>query len=135
LQKIRRRAESAGLTNIRLMHSDTAYTLEYLLPRDSIQRFYLYFPDPWPKRKHHRRRMVQPEFMNLVHRTLMPHGDFHIATDHEDYFRHIQAVVKDDPRFERIEAFEPPDEERTDFEVLFTGKGLKVYRYSCRKRG
>jgi tRNA (guanine-N7-)-methyltransferase len=133
LQKIRTRAETAGLTNIRLLHTDTAYTLEYLLPRLSVRTFYLYFPDPWPKRKHHRRRIVQPDLMELIHRALQPHGEFHIATDHEDYFRHIDAIVRIDPRFERIVPFEPPAQEKTDFEVLFTGKGLKVHRYSMRK--
>jgi tRNA (guanine-N7-)-methyltransferase len=133
LQKIRRRAESAGLTNIRLLHADTAYTLEYLLPRESVSRFYLYFPDPWPKRKHHRRRIVQPAFMALVHRTLQRDGEFHIATDHEDYFRHIHKIVSVDPRFTRIEPFEPSDDEKTDFEVLFTANGMKTYRYSCAK--
>ncbi len=134
LQKIRRRAEAAARPNIRLLHADTAYTLEYLLPRESVRRFYLYFPDPWPKRKHHRRRIVQPSFMALVHRTLEDRGEFHIATDHEDYFRHIHAVVQPDSRFERIDPFEPAEQEKTDFEILFTGKGLKVYRYSCRKK-
>ncbi len=134
LQKIRKRAESASRTNIRLLHADTAYTLEYLLPRESVSRFYLYFPDPWPKRKHHRRRIVQPAFLNLVHRTLQRHGAFHIATDHEDYFQHIHKLVSVDARFTRIEPFEPPAGEKTDFEVLFTAKGMKTYRYSCRKQ-
>lgn len=135
LQKIRKRAESAGRANIRLLHADTAYTLEYLLPRESVSRFYLYFPDPWPKRKHHRRRIVQPAFLTLVHRTLQRHGEFHIATDHEDYFQHIHKLVSVDPRFTRIEPFEPPAGEKTDFEVLFTAKGMKTYRYSCRRAG
>jgi tRNA (guanine-N7-)-methyltransferase len=133
LQKIRKRAEAAGRTNIRLLHSDTAYTLEYLLPRESVNRFYLFFPDPWPKRKHHRRRIVQPDFMTLICRTLERHGEFHLATDHEDYFQHIRKIVHGDPRFERIDPFTPPEAEKTDFEVLFTGKGMSTYRYSCRR--
>lgn len=133
LQKIRKRAEAAGIGNIRLMHTDSVYTLDYLLPRESVSRFYLYFPDPWPKRKHHRRRVVQPEFLTLAHRALHKKGELHIATDHEGYFQHIESVVKGDPRFDVIPPFEPPAEEKTDFEVLFTGKGMKVHRYSCRR--
>lgn len=134
LQKVRTRAERAGLANIRLLHTDTAYALEYLLPRDSIRTFFLFFPDPWPKRKHHRRRIVQPEFLTLIHRTLERGGILHIATDHESYFEHIHRIVHDDPRFTRADPFEPPADEKTDFEVLFTAKGMKVYRYSLMKK-
>ncbi len=134
LQKVRTRAERAGLTHIRLLHTDTNYALEYLLPRNSVRAFYLFFPDPWPKRKHHRRRIVQPEFLTLIHRALQPGGAIHIATDHESYFTHIHSVVHDDPRFTRVDPFEPPAEEKTDFEVLFTAKGFRVYRYSCAKK-
>jgi tRNA (guanine-N7-)-methyltransferase len=134
LQKVRTRAERAGLTNIRLLHTNTDYALEYLIPRDSIRAFYLFFPDPWPKRKHHHHRLVQPDFLTLIHRTLQRGGALHIATDHESYFTHIQSVVQADARFVRIEPFVPPAEEKTDFEVLFTGKGMLVYRCSCMRK-
>ncbi len=134
LQKIRSRAERAALTHIRLLHTDTDYALEYLLPRDSVRTFYLFFPDPWPKRKHHRRRLVQPDFLTRVHRALKPGGDIHIATDHADYFQHIRQVVLADSRFASVAPFEPPEAEKTDFERIFTAKGLPVFRYSCRKR-
>ena len=133
LQKIRARAERSGLDQLRLLHTDTDYALEYLLPRESVRTFYLFFPDPWPKRKHHRRRLVQPGFMTLIHRTLEPGGVIHIATDHADYFQHIQRVVLADSRFSSVSPFEPPESEKTDFERLFTAKGAPVFRYSCRK--
>lgn len=134
LVKIRSRAEQANLSNLRLLHTETAYALEYLLPPGSVRTFFLFFPDPWPKRKHHRRRLVQAEFFTLIHRALEPGGTLHVATDHAAYFNQIQQAAQADPRFLRASPFVPEATEKTEFETLFSAQGLPIHRYSCQKQ-
>jgi tRNA (guanine-N7-)-methyltransferase len=89
-------------------------------------------PDPWPKRRHHRRRIVTATFLKLIHRALKPHGMLRIATDHPDYFGQIQKVVAAEPG-----AFAGVDEHldlpETRFEQRFRAAGRPIYRLSLRK--
>lgn len=134
LLKIRNKAGREGFTNARLLHAETAYALEYLLPPASVSACYLFFPDPWPKRRHHRRRLVNARFAGLLAAVLCPGGEFHAATDHRDYFEHIVRVLGADPRFEPAPPYVPTPEERTDFELHFVRLGLPVHRASFRLR-
>jgi tRNA (guanine-N7-)-methyltransferase len=81
------------IDNIRVLQMETSYAVRYLLPSESVETFYLLFPDPWPKRRHHRRRIFSPEFLDSIHRALEPGGVLHIATDHLDYFQHMKHVA------------------------------------------
>lgn len=85
--------ERLGLTNIRLACHDAIELLRGRLPAGSLHGVQLFFPDPWHKKRHHKRRIVQPEFVALVARVLEPGGYLHIATDWPDYAGHIQAVL------------------------------------------
>jgi len=134
LQKIRRKAERLGLSNVRLLHAETAYALRYLFSPSSVSACYLFFPDPWPKRKHHRRRIVTPAFMDILARILQADAPLHVATDHDDYFAWVTRIIAADSRFEPSPPFVPTEEEKTDFEVLFTAQGRPVFRVSCRRR-
>ncbi len=133
LVKIRDRALQRGILNIRLLHVESRYALEYLFPPRSLSALYLFFPDPWPKRRHHRRRLVQPSLLPLVHRVLEPGGLWHIATDNADYFDFIRRTLQNDARFLPVEPFIPSEQERTDFEQIFASKGIPVYRWSVRQ--
>jgi len=73
--------------------------VRYLLPAESVERFYLLFPDPWPKRRHHRRRIVTPDFLSSIHAALQRGGSIYIATDDVDYFEIIKEVAESDRRF------------------------------------
>ena len=83
----------AGLTNVRLLCTDAADCVQRRLAERSLWRMHIYFPDPWPKRRHHRRRLIQPPFVAAARRCLAIGGQLIIVTDHLDYYRQIQAVL------------------------------------------
>ena len=120
-------AREAGVTNLRLIAEDAIEALESRIPRHSISRINLYFPDPWPKKRHHKRRIVQPAFLDLCADCLEPQGSLHIATDWANYAEHIDAVFAESPRFTCVERREhdgdrPLDRPGTKFER----RGLKL---------
>ncbi len=82
-----RKAERAGVTNVRLLRVESAYVVRHLLPPGTVSRFYVLFPDPWPKRRHWPRRLIQPEFLDAAAMALTPGGELCIKTDDADYFR------------------------------------------------
>ena len=85
--------EASGITNIRVMCHDAVEILKHQIPEHSIDRLQLFFPDPWHKKKHHKRRIVQPEFVKLVAHKLKKGGVFHLATDWENYAEHMLEVM------------------------------------------
>jgi tRNA (guanine-N7-)-methyltransferase len=91
--------ESAALGNIRLISHDAVEVLERQLADASLDEVLLYFPDPWPKKRHHKRRIVQPAFAELVARKLKPGGVFRLATDWAPYAEHMLEVLQQDPSF------------------------------------
>ncbi|MEW8507444.1 MAG: tRNA (guanosine(46)-N7)-methyltransferase TrmB [Candidatus Thiodiazotropha sp.] len=78
--------------NVRILQSDAMELLRHHLPEASLQRVLLYFPDPWHKRRHHKRRIVRPEFTELIHRALKPGGVIHMATDWEAYAAQMMTL-------------------------------------------
>ncbi len=89
-------------SNVRILRTDAMELLRHHLPASSLSRVLLYFPDPWHKRKHHKRRIVQTEFADLVQRVLIPGGVLHMATDWEDYARQMMAILSAHPGFENL---------------------------------
>ena len=134
VEKVERKARKAGLSNVRLLHADACYAVSYLLPPASVAVYYLFFPDPWPKRRHHRRRLFDPVFLDALDRTLVPEGRLHVATDFPDYYEAIRNTLARDARFDAVPPFTPCGEEQTDFERLFLGQGKTIGRASFRKR-
>jgi tRNA (guanine-N7-)-methyltransferase len=90
--------EELGLTNVRIDRRDAMEVLE-LLPAQSLGRVSLFFPDPWPKKRHQKRRLVQAPFVEKLRRVLEPGGHFHAATDWDDYARQICGVMEADDGF------------------------------------
>ena len=138
IEKLAGRVETAcrkgarrGLRNLRVLRIETSYAIQYLLPPASTEAVHLLFPDPWPKRKHKRRRIVTPDFLALIHRLLVPEGRFHLATDQEAYFAAIRDVISSAPFVEESAAGQefPP----TTFEKRFVAQGLPIYRLELRK--
>ena len=119
IRKIARKAARAGADNVRLLRMDAYYTATYLIPAASIGAYHIYFPDPWPKARHHRHRLFNEPFMDALARTLRPGGVVLMATDHLPYFDEIADIVRDDRRFAPAPVALPAEEERTDFELLF----------------
>jgi tRNA (guanine-N7-)-methyltransferase len=85
--------ERANLDNVRVLRQDAMDILRRGLPACCLEGVYLLFPDPWPKKRHHKRRIVQPEFITLLARVIRPGGFLHMATDWEDYARHMLATL------------------------------------------
>jgi len=123
--------KAAGLSNVRLLQMESSYAVRYLLPAESVETFYLLFPDPWPKRRHHRRRIVTPDFLNSVHAALEKNGVISIATDQIDYFRKIKEIAGSSPGFAiaKVDAELPP----SAFELVFCQKGAPIHWLALRK--
>jgi tRNA (guanine-N7-)-methyltransferase len=85
--------------NVRILQCDALALLRHYLPAGSLTGVLLYFPDPWPKRRHHKRRIVRPEFAELVHRALQPGGILHMATDWEQYAQYMMHILSAHPGF------------------------------------
>lgn len=92
--------EKLGLDNVRLIRHDAVEVLRQQIPDASLQGVNLFFPDPWPKKRHHKRRIIQPEFAQLLAAKLAPGGLFHVATDWAPYGEHIDAVMTAERKFE-----------------------------------
>lgn len=92
-------AETAGLQNLLLFEHDAVEVLKHCIPDQSLSRLQLYFPDPWHKKRHHKRRIVQAEFAQLVREKLTIGGVFHMATDWENYAQHMLLVLNEAPGF------------------------------------
>ncbi len=83
------------LANLKLFCDDVNDVLTKVIPDHSLDTIQIFFPDPWPKKRHHKRRLIQPNFVTLLHKKLKPNGTLHIATDWENYAEHIQKVVNE----------------------------------------
>jgi tRNA (guanine-N7-)-methyltransferase len=86
--------ERQGIDNLRVLRRDATELLHQALPAASLDGVYLFFPDPWPKQRHHKRRIVQPPFLADLARVLRPGGSLHMATDWEDYAQHMLTLLE-----------------------------------------
>jgi len=84
-----------GCLNARTVRAEASFFLQEFIPPESISVLHIYFPDPWPKKRHHKRRLIQKPFLELVERILVPSGRLQIVTDHQEYFEQIEPVVKE----------------------------------------
>lgn len=132
IRKVDNKARRLGLTNIRLMRMEAFYAVTYLIPPAAVSSYYILFPDPWPKKRHHDHRLFNERFVDAVHRTLVPNGQIHFSTDHLSYYEEVKAILARDKRFGEIPAFEPPEDERTDFELYYI-RHVTIGRCSFRK--
>lgn len=92
--------EKEKLSNLRVIRHDALEVLEHMIADGTLAAIHLFFPDPWPKKRHHKRRLVQPAFAALAARKLAPGGVLHAATDWPDYAEHMNAVLSKEPRLE-----------------------------------
>ena len=125
-----RKGKQRGLRNLRILRVESSYAIQYLLPPASVSAVHLLFPDPWPKKRHHRRRIVTPEFLTTVHRLLFEGGRLRVATDRQDYYAAIRALVAPDQFVEDTVA--PEVFPLTKFEKRFLAQGAPIYRLELR---
>jgi tRNA (guanine-N7-)-methyltransferase len=129
-KKIRRHA----LTNVKLARVEASAGIELMLEPESVSTFYILFPDPWPKKRHYRRRLINTAFMDLLHSKLCSGGVIHYASDHQNYAAYVQEIFAADKRFEAIDPFIPTEAERTDFEIIFAAQEKPTSRLSVKKK-
>lgn len=131
--------EARQISNVRVMCHDAVEVLNGALAPCSLQGVRLFFPDPWPKKKHHKRRIVQPRFLELLQRALAPGGRFHFATDWQDYAEQVLTLVDADARFDNTAGagrFTPRPKNRpvTKFECRGQAKGHQTWDLIYRRR-
>lgn len=135
LRKVDKKIRRDQLANVRLLRIEALYAVHHLLPARSVSTVYVFFPDPWPKRRHHPRRLFSPLFLDALDRAMVPGGCIHIATDHSGYFEAIVRLFNGDKRFGEAPAFEPNEEERTEFEAIFLAQSALIGRACYSKVG
>ncbi len=114
-----------ALTNVRVVRHDAVEVLREMVPPGSLAGMHVFFPDPWPKKRHHKRRLVQPAFAALAASRLVPGGYLHVATDWEEYAGHVLEVLCATPGLANTAAaFAPRPESRP--ETKFERRGLKL---------
>ena len=113
--------------NARVLRLEALYTFHYLLPAHHARKVYVFFPDPWPKKKHHSHRLFGPLFLNALWKRLEIGGRLEFATDHREYFETVRACFAGDSRFEEVAPMDRPPEVWTEFETMFREQGLPIY--------
>ncbi len=134
VRKVCKKITRRRLDNARVLRLDSRYVVEWLLPAGSVSRLHLLCPDPWPKLRHHRRRLLQVEFFEAIRRTLLPGGEFLFMTDHQEYFHWAAGKLAEFGKFEHLswteDLFFYP---KTDFQIQWENEGKSMFRLRCRK--
>lgn len=132
IRKLDRRAIRLRLDNLKILRIEASYCIQYLLPPKSIRACHIYFPDPWPKKKHRKRRLITQKFAENLAGALKPGGQVFLRTDNEGYFRQILETFGKNPRFLATSA--PPELTAvpTDFEKTFAQQGIPTLRAQYR---
>jgi tRNA (guanine-N7-)-methyltransferase len=134
------RAVKKGLKNVRFARVDARELVERSVPSASVSSYYVFYPDPWPKKRHQKRRFIRPKTADHLARTLLPEGKLHVGTDHEEYWEVIRQVLDAHPALERLSEFGdetfpfPVDQPLTNFEAKYRVEGRNRLRASWRRR-
>lgn len=132
VRKLSKRGQHAGLTNLRLLRIEARYVLEYLLPEHAFEAVHINFPDPWPKDKHARHRLINADFPPLARRILAPNGIIYLRTDDPPYFAQMEETFQGLTDFQKEET---PAELRaltTEFERQWLAEGKHTHHAACR---
>ncbi|HEY5673932.1 MAG TPA: tRNA (guanosine(46)-N7)-methyltransferase TrmB [Malonomonas sp.] len=132
------RIEATGLSNVRMMRVEARYLLYEYLGKESLQTIYVNCPDPWPKKRHRKRRMLNREFLNLALYSLQPGGVLNFATDFADYGESSGELLAADPRFENLHS-SPFTHDLGEYPISkymrrFLDLGQPIYLCSYRKK-
>jgi tRNA (guanine-N7-)-methyltransferase len=123
---IRERAVKRGLTNVRLINHDAFLVMQKMLAPESIAEVHVYFPDPWPRKREQKRRIIRPEALAEMRRILVPGGQGIYVTDHQEYFEaaapHVEAAFRSERRVPGQD--DPP---RTNYEAKYRAEGRAIY--------
>ena len=128
LRKLDRKGRRDGLMNLRGVRIESSYFLEYLLPPHSASVLHIYFPDPWPKKKHRKYRLINEHFPEIARIALAPGGTVYLRTDDEDYFKQMTGVFGANREFQPVATPSALAEGLTDFEREFRERGIQTLR-------
>lgn len=132
LRRTIKKVERAGLDNAVIINAEIIHLLQEYIPPHSLSAIHVYFPDPWPKRRHAKRRIFQPDVLRLMLSALKPGGALHIRTDVSEYY---EAILRVAAQFTEMQSIEPPEDitcHLTAFEKRFVELGMPIYRRSYR---
>lgn len=124
LRKLEKKSVRLGLKNVALLRLEASYLMEFLIPPASVTALHIYFPDPWPKRKHRKNRLINEAFTQVTAKTLSPNGIVYLRTDDLDYFQQMTTVFNANTSFERAETPQELKAVVTDFERNFHLRGV-----------
>ncbi|HWY29709.1 MAG TPA: tRNA (guanosine(46)-N7)-methyltransferase TrmB [Candidatus Acidoferrum sp.] len=132
IQKLDRKGRRMELQNVRGVRIESAYFLKYLLPAKSAGALHIYFPDPWPKKKHRHHRLIDEAFPALARSALQPGGVVYLRTDDTDYFQQMNEVFAAPTYFIPVETPSELAAVTTDFEREFNAQGIPTLRAAYR---
>jgi tRNA (guanine-N7-)-methyltransferase len=133
------RATKRGLVNVRFVRVDARQLVARAIPPASVRALYVFYPDPWPKKRHNKRRFFQPATLDAVARFLEPDARLHVATDHDEYWSIIEPLIDSHAGFERLAEFGgqdfpgDPTTPLTNFEAKYLVEGRSRNRASWRR--
>lgn len=133
IQKLDRKGRRLGLANLRGVRIESAYFLQYLLPPHLATALHIYFPDPWPKKKHRKFRLINEGFPALARQALASRGTVFLRTDDADYFAQMNEVFGAAREFESVETPVTLAKITTDFERDFNARGIPTLRAAFRR--
>jgi tRNA (guanine-N7-)-methyltransferase len=132
-------AEKVCLTNLRLLNAEAGYFVSKYIPFDSVSEYHIYFPDPWPKKRHNKRRLINPAFLKAITLSLKPGGCIYYATDFKNYFDQMVEVSRacegiEETLYQEINpADEDPEAALTNYERKYLIQGRLIYKASYEK--
>lgn len=128
IEKVHRKGHRLGLKNLRGVRIESSYFLKYLLPLNSASAIHIYFPDPWPKTRHHKNRLINEQFPRLARKALTSEGIVYLRTDDLKYFTQMLEAFNADKNFVEVETPKELADVVTDFEREFNAKGIRTLR-------
>jgi tRNA (guanine-N7-)-methyltransferase len=134
-EHLRDRIRRRGLANVRVARADAARFLADHVAPGSVRVLHVYFPDPWPKKRHHKRRLLQPEFVALAADALEPGGELRFVSDHAEYFDEAMAALAAEPRLEEAPVPEAEMTDLTNYERKYRAEGRPIHRARFVRRG
>ena len=135
VRKLSKNGQRADLTNLRLLRIEARYVLDYLLPERAFSAAHIYFPDPWPKDKHARHRLIQPDFLPRIRRVLAPGGVLYLRTDDLPYFEQMQETFQGADGFTEEPTPAALSEISTEFERQWLAEGKRTHYAAYRLNG
>ena len=129
-----RKIEELGLDNIRIVQHDAVDVIKHMIPSQSLSGVHIFFPDPWPKSRHHKRRLIQSPLVALLCEKLKADGYIHIATDWESYAEHIASVLENEPCLRHVAEAHADARPSTKFEQRGLKLGYQVWDFIYERR-